>query len=310
MNDRLFFVCGALRSGTSLTHLILDQHPEISNPGEFDFLFDRISENGEFPNITEYRKWLSEHRIFQSKRLEIDSTLDFSELIDSFIAQLTQSNLSLALNIHRHFDLVLSMFPEAKFIHLIRDPRDVAKSSIGMGWAGNVYYGVDHWIETETSWRCLQEKVSPEQYLEVKFEELILSPQTVLQHVCDFIEVPYLESMLNYANNSTYSAPDPSLVYQWKKKLSQREVQYVESKAHELMNTLGYELSEYPLAAIGFIEKIRLMVVNKLFKLKFSINRYGLILVLKHRLSRFLKLDDINRRTVRKINDINKLYLK
>ena len=35
---KLVFVCGALRSGTSMAHLMLNAHPEISNPGQFDFI--------------------------------------------------------------------------------------------------------------------------------------------------------------------------------------------------------------------------------------------------------------------------------
>jgi len=304
------FICGALRSGSSLTHVILDHHPKIKNPGEFDFLFDQMSDEGTFPTMEAYQEWLSVHRIFQSKLLSIDSSLGYAELIDSFIAQMTQENSVLALNIHRHFDLILYLFPNAKFIHLIRDPRDVARSSMGMGWAGNVYYGVDHWVDTEKSWKRLQKKIAPEQFLELRFEELILSPEIVLQGVCEFIGVPYFDSMLNYADNSTYSKPDPSLVYQWKKKLSKREIQYVELKAHDLMETLGYALSEYPLATIGLFEKIELKISNKLFRLKFSIKRYGLMLVLTRRLSRLLKLKSMNKLVTLKMNEIDKLYLK
>ncbi|OQK17034.1 hypothetical protein AU255_03810 [Methyloprofundus sedimenti] len=311
MNEKnLVFICGALRSGSSLTHLILDHHPEINNPGEFDFLFDQISAGVTFPVMAAYEEWLSVHRIFQSKLLSIDSSLDYPELFDSFIAQLAQANCALTLNVHRHFDLIPYLFPNVKFIHLIRDPRDVARSSIGMGWAGNVYYGVDHWIETEKSWERLQEKVAPEQYMELSFEELILSPQPVLQKACDFIGVPYSESMLNFSDSSTYSELDPSLVYQWQKKLSKREIQYVESKAHIFMESLGYTLSGHPLITFGILEKIKLKIANKLFKLQFSIRRHGLVLVFKHRLSRLLNLKSMNKQVTLKMNDINKLYLK
>ena len=46
MKTPLVFICGSLRSGSSLTHLMIDHHSEISNPGEFDFLFDQILGNG------------------------------------------------------------------------------------------------------------------------------------------------------------------------------------------------------------------------------------------------------------------------
>ena len=85
MKSNVIFICGALRSGSSLTHLMLDSHAQLKNPGEFDFLFDKITDEGKFPQINEYHEWLSYHRIFQSKSLVIDKRLSFPELIESFI---------------------------------------------------------------------------------------------------------------------------------------------------------------------------------------------------------------------------------
>jgi hypothetical protein len=48
--------------------------------------------------------------------------------------------------------------------------------------------------------------------MEIRFEELILSPEAVMQSVCDFIGVPYSDKKLDYTDNSTYSNPDPSLI--------------------------------------------------------------------------------------------------
>ena len=310
MKQQLFFICGALRSGSSLTHLMLDHHPCLKNPGEFDFLFDKIADNGTFPEIRAYHKWLSTHRIFQSKNLEIDKSLAYIDLINSFISQLSVLNDILALNIHRHFDRIPALFPSAKYIHLVRDPRDVARSSIGMGWAGNVYYGVEHWLQTEQSWQVLREKVLPEQCFEVRFEDLILSPSAVLKNLCSFIGVPYSEKMFDYANKSTYSKPDPSLVRQWKTKLSIREIQYVESKAKALMHDLRYDLSGHRLISPGLIERFWLMVGNKLFKLKFSMNRYGFSLYFKERFSRLFKLELVNKQARMAMNEVNKEYLK
>ena len=289
MINNTVFVCGALRSGSSLMHLMLDHHPSIKNPGEFDFLFDQLGYDGDFPSLDTYYQWLAMHRIFLSKNLTIDKSLAYDGLIKSFIEQLSQPKIILALNIHRHFDHIPYLFPEAKFVHLIRDPRDVARSSIGMGWAGNVYYGVDHWLDTELAWKRLQRKISPKQYFEISFEPLIISPEAVLKKLCYFLNVAYSNEMLNYAEDTTYSKPDPSLVTQWKTKLSIKEVQYVESKAHALMQDLGYKLSGESLISIGFIERLRLKLSNKVFRVEFEIKRYGFSLYVKERFSRFFK---------------------
>jgi len=310
MKNNNFFICGALRSGSSLMHLMLDHHPCLKNPGEFDFLFDQITDNGKFPEIERYPEWLSTHRIFQSKNLEIDESLPYVDLINSFISQLSEPDKLLALNIHRHFDRIPAVFPNAKFIHLVRDPRDVARSSIGMGWAGNVYYGVDHWIDTELSWKRLQKKISPERYFEINFEDLILSPDATLKRLCLFLGVAYSKEMLNYADDSTYSKPDPSLVYQWKTKLTVREIQFVESKAQELMQELGYELSGHPLISIELFERLRLKISNKIFKVKFTIKRYGFALYIKERFSRLFRLEAMNKQVAIAKNVISNKHLK
>ena len=308
--EKVVFVCGALRSGSTLTHLMLNNHPNIKHPGEFDFMFDLITDQGEFPSIEAYQEWLSSHRIFNSKSLVIDNELAFPGLIHSFISQLSQAGSVLALNIHRGFDRIPYLFPGAKFIHLIRDPRDVSRSSIGMGWDGNVYHGVGHWIETERSWYRLNKKILPEQYIEIKYEELILSPEFWLKKMCDFVGVSYSNEMLKYAEVSTYSKPDPSLVYQWKKKLSDREIQYIESRTHELIKQLDYELSGHEVISIGKLEKLWLNMTNKFFRLSFSCKRYGLYLYLIEFFSRRLNLHQIEKKARLKMNEINKLYLK
>jgi len=306
----VIFICGALRSGSSLTHLMLDSHPQIKNPGEFDFLFDQITNEGQFPEITKYHDWLSTHRIFLSKSLIIDKRLSFGELIESFIEQLSETGKLLALNVHRSFDRIHYLFPDAKYIHLLRDPRDVSRSSIGMGWAGNVFYGVDHWIETEMSWKKLTNEKLLSDSFELRYEDLISFPEVTLRKICDFLGMPYSVEMLAYTKASTYSEPNPKLVFQWKTKLTIREVQYVEAKTSNLMIELGYPLSGNKRLTLGIFERVWLKVTDKVFKAIFSIKRYGIILFFKERISRLLKLKDMNKKACIAINEIDKLFLK
>lgn len=56
------------------------------------------------------------------------------------------------LVLHCHIDKALSLLPDAQVISLVRDPHHVARSAIGMGWAGNVFHGLGGWIGTEDEW--------------------------------------------------------------------------------------------------------------------------------------------------------------
>lgn len=280
----IVFICGALRSGTSLFHLMLNSHSRISNPGEFDFLFDYVKDIDCEPEISDYISYLEKNRIFKSKKLQINKECkSYIALVNTFIEQLSGPK-TLCLNIHRNFDIAYHYFPDAIFVHILRDPRDVAKSSIPMGWVGNTYYGVDHWIETENSWDRLVARVGKEQIFEFKYENLIIDSHSVLTNTCSFMGLDYENKMLDYHEQSTYSPPDISLTEQWKHKQKLREIELVEYKASNLMSQRGYELSCPNLKAPNNVEFLILWAGNKWFRFNYSIRRYGVFLFVVQKL--------------------------
>ena len=72
----LTFVCGALRSGTTVFRLMLNSHPEIANPAECDFLFDGCRSLTAEPDLQEYIACLRTSRIFLAHELEIRPECD------------------------------------------------------------------------------------------------------------------------------------------------------------------------------------------------------------------------------------------
>ena len=308
--NNIIFLSGALRSGTTMLHLILDHHPALKNPGEFDFLFDYLSENSDEPSTLTYHQQLAQDRIFLAKKLHLDPKLSYREQVINFAQQLQTDNQLLILNIHRNFHYAQNYFPDAKFIHFIRDPRDVARSSIGMGWAGNTYYGVDHWIKTEESWSLLRPQLRSGQFIELHYEDLVQSPEAQLAKLCEFLGVDFSDEMLGYNSNSTYEAPDPSLTFQWKKKQSPREVELVEYKTKTMMLQYGYELLHQLPKEPSSFEKCLLALKNKQAKTTFSINRYGAYLYLLNQLSRRLGLAATQKKCRMAMNEIDKKHLR
>lgn len=307
-----FFLVGAERSGTTLLRLMLNHHPEISWVQEFEYSVDLVTDNGQFPSLNAYYDWLETHRIFQSMEFSIDKNLDYSELVDSFLLQIynpTEHKI-IGATVHRHFDRILSIWNDACFIHLIRDPRDVARSCIGMGWSGNVWYGCDRWLEAEILWDKLKNKISPDRYIEIRYEDLIKDPVKILTFVCNFMELDYHEQMLNYDENTTYSTPDPKLIQQWKKKLSDLEIQLVESKVGFLLVDRGYELSNLPYINPDQFQRQQLKIEDWLYRVKFRLNRLGLSLFIADFLSRKLGLNSWQKQIKLQINEIEKKYLK
>ena len=306
----LTFVCGALRSGTTVFRLMLNSHPEIDNPSECDFLFDGIGGSSGEPDLDEYVANLQSSRIFHAHELEIRPECDtYEKLVRDFVQQI-RGDAKLCLNIHRNFEHVHRYFPEAKFLHIVRDPRDVAKSAIPMGWAGNTYSGVEHWINTESSWGRFAAQDNGAPVLEITYENLISDLGATLMSVCEFLGVDYDPAMLDYHQSSTYSPPDISLIEQWRRKQSQREVELVESRAGDLMVDRGYQLENSPPKPPGFIEHCWLRIASKFYTSTFDVRRYGLCLAVLRKISHRCRWLPGRASVLSRINQIDKKHLK
>jgi len=208
--------------------------------------------------------------------LDIVESEDGKLVASNFLTQFRRrAQGHLVFNIHRNLDKISALFPDAKIIHIIRDPRDVARSCIDMGWAGNTYFGIDLWLETETSWDYFKSIFNKNNVMELFYEALISNPAEQLDKVCRFIGVSFSPEMLSYTNRSTYEAPDPSAIQQWKKKLTARDVALVEIRVKRLLLDRRYELSGYPLDLPGLLETIYLIWTNKKYKWEFGSRRYG-----------------------------------
>lgn len=304
------FICGALRSGTTMLRLMLDHHPRISNFGETDFLFEYPEGSGGKQDVTAFRESLSNDGLFETAGL----TLPDQNEIDAFVIDLTEQmrvpGRKLTINIHRHFERIPDIFPDAKVVHLLRDPRDVARSSIGMGWNGNTYAGVNHWIASEKSMEIMRERFPDINVLTVRNEDLVRQPETVLTQICAFLGEPYDPAMLEYYKHSTYAAPDPSLVEQWRTKLSTEELGLVEGKVGEMMKVRGYELSGAPLIIPSARQERKLRLEDRWGRFRMTIERYGLFLTLISLVGRRLGLSRLQQFAAKRINEKHKQYLK
>ena len=115
-----------------------------------------------------------------------------------------------------------------------------------MGWAGNVWFGVDGWLKAENYWQKVTKSVSPEQCLTLSYEALVTDPVQKLTEICEFIGLDYDPLMLSYPERTTYSLPDVKFLQRWGKKLSERNIQLVEARTADHLVARGYELSGLP----------------------------------------------------------------
>lgn len=313
---QIVFVYGALRSGTTAFRLMLDAHPDTANPGEYDFLFDHLRRD--HTHATGWRvdlDALQSDRIFSSSGLTLprqNVPLDGLDLIHAFFDQLrarAPEARVITLNVHRNCRRIHDALPDAKFIHLIRDPRDVARSSIPMGWAAHIYYGVDHWIETERDWGMISTLIQPENQFELRYESLFSDWETELKLVCDFLNVPWSPLMLTYHEHTSYAAPDPKLIEQWRQKCSTDALALLEGKVGDLMNARGYVCATTPRTPTRS-ERITLAANHKIYRWRFGTQAYGPVLFFGEKVSRRIGLRGVHRRITAQISDLHKHSLK
>ena len=305
------FLVGATRSGTTLLRLMLDHHPEICNFGEFEYAV-RWFDGQRPPHMTNYHRHLELDRVFRKHGWQIDPQLDYVHLVRSFLQQAVNCHGKPigGATVHTRFDCLPLIWPQARYVHLVRDPRDVARSSIHMGWVGNVWYGTEYWLEPVARWQQLQRTLPDSRWLQVRFEDLIQDPQGELTRICEFLGVAYESDMLDYADSSTYELPDPRLVNQWRQKLTRNELQWVESACHRQMRDFGYEPASESLSPPGPLTAARLMAQHRFARMQRNVRRYGLPLYLRWQIAKRLPHCNWKKRILREVDQINIAHLK
>jgi len=168
-------------------------------------------------------------------------------------------------------------FPNAKFIHIIRDPRDNF-SSLLSGW-DKKYSSVNDTIERLLQstidrgllgMKCAKnncEIIGQDRYKVIKFEELTSNPKDMMKDIASFIGVPFDENMLTptvfgrswYGNNFNgikTTSPTSFNVSKWKSRMDPYYAQVIEFYFKDMMEYFEYDieytLKETQLAASNF----------------------------------------------------------
>jgi len=161
-----------------------------------------------------------------------------------------------------HMGELEELLPEARFIHLIRDGRDVALSVRGLSFApGNDMTTLARdWSESVRDTR--EQGKKRRGYLEVRFDDLILDPETELRRICALVEMEFSARMLSYVDTARerleeiglgkkLSEPNPvpelaagppvaDRIGHWRDAMTRRERDEFEAVAGDTLEELGY----------------------------------------------------------------------
>lgn len=283
-------VVGAPRSGTTLLRFMLDAHSQLAIPPETGFLViaDKLKGKGDhlrdkfFHAIVSYGEPSPSWPDFEIPAEEFRAALDqitpfniadgYRTFYRLYAARQGKQRCGDKTPIYcRHLKTIRRVLPEARFIHIIRDGRDVALSLRRMwfspGWE----------IETQARyWRdCVlaarRAGMGHADYMEVRYEELIANTATTLRQTCAHVDLEFEEGMLSYyervpqrlsehkgrslpdgtivltqaqrlqQQQRTTEPPDANCVSGWKRMMDPDERRRFQVVAGDLLNELGYE---------------------------------------------------------------------
>ncbi len=155
-----------------------------------------------------------------------------------------------------HVPALLALFPGAKIILLVRDPRDVAASSRRSVFSTfHPYFTAQLWRRQQAIGARLLDTLTATQIHLLHYEELVAAPPPSLLQLCAFLGEPFEEPMLDFASSpearrsarlaeSWQRTGEPittTRVAAWRSELTDEEVALVESVAGDLMARFGYE---------------------------------------------------------------------
>jgi hypothetical protein len=281
------FVCGVTRSGTTLIRLMLDSHPELAIPGETHFLpklIKRCERGRVTPDeladlVVEHKRWGDFHLDGDElrERWRALRPLTAADAIRSFYLLYAEKQAKRRYGDKtpgyiKEMPRIQRVLPEVRFVHIVRDGRDVALSHLRMNWGpATVAESAELWVQRITKARRQAPRIR--HYTEVKFEDLVADTEGVLRRVCDFAELDFDPVMLDYheraeqrlrekardlprRNRPTQTAaarmdshrlasepPRSDRIGMWRERMSAEEVADYERVAGPLLVELGYELS-------------------------------------------------------------------
>jgi len=163
----------------------------------------------------------------------------------------------------RNIPLLHTLWPEARFVHLIRDGRDVCLSMLSWPKAQRAAGRWDIWNEDPVATTALWwtwhvrsgieagRSIEGRCYHEIRFESLVERPHEQAAALCVFLDVPFEQAMLTYhegrtkeepglSANQAWLPPTPGL-RNWRTQMDRRNVEMFEALAGDLLSTLGYE---------------------------------------------------------------------
>jgi hypothetical protein len=263
-------VLGVSRSGTTLLKEMLDSHSQLAIPTESYFvpqLWDR--HNGEFNpeefledvgRLARVREWGVTPDDVRERLPENATAGDAIRAIFWSYANArgTPRYGDKTPSYMQSLDLLDRVFPDAQYVHLVRDGRDAGLSFLEMRRKprfnlarprGIASFASQWKLEVEAA-RTFGSRLGPERYYELRYEDLVREPDAELRRVASFLGLDFEPGMLAYhagvdaaalQDHPLLAKPPTPDTRRWQEQLSSAHAQIFEAIAGDTLSAFGYE---------------------------------------------------------------------
>lgn len=266
------FVVGCERSGTTLLSTMLDTHPDIAIPYESHFipqvagLFADDARRFSPENFLTAVEERDTFKLWKVDSSDIQAAFSYARPADCAgalrvlygVYARTQGKRQYAEKTPfyvRHLSLLATLFPEAKFVHVIRDGRNVAASLLEVPWGPTtIAEAAGRWVDLVSQGREQGRRLA-DRYLEVRYEEIVASPEPTLRAITAFLGIEFNAEMLRYYERDsnkrrgpfhTRLSEPPTTTRDWRSTLAPEDVAAVEAVAGDLLAEVGYSITSGP----------------------------------------------------------------
>jgi len=271
-----FMMCSE-RSGSNLLTRLMDAHPDVCGPTPVHLLRSLSDHRHRFGNLeddpnwtaftqaaidlldTKLGSWTSSWTIDDLRAACSERTLVglFRTVYEAEAKSRGKSHVFVKTNhLHRYLSIVLKAFPNARIVHQVRDPRDQALSwKRARELRGDVVRASRVWAEDQTQAMKVQLQLKGTGVLHWhRYEDLVDSPEQVLESICAHIGLDYTPTMLGFhkqaaakdhaASTASWKNVSKPLMKgnhgKYKGVLSGDELRLIEWRGKEPMSFFGY----------------------------------------------------------------------
>ena len=265
----MFFIVGSARSGTTLLRIMLNAHPQVAVPPESRFITELWHGRDEV-DVDEFLTELRDHRQFkvwdlptEDVRRELpEGDVSYAQAIEAtYKAYAHQRDKNLygdkTPRYVEHIRFLTEQWPDAKFIHQIRDGRNVALSYADVPFGPKDVAGAARlWEQRVRDGMRDGRPLGPERYMEIRYEDFVSDIESQSKLICDFLEISFDEAMLDYTErarddilpraakyNPNVSKPVSKKTRAWEEEMPSAQVELFEAIAGDLLAEMGYDRS-------------------------------------------------------------------